>query len=501
MPGEVALHVGREDRAAGGGRLLGDDLEGPRLAGPGGARDQPVAVEERQRQGDVDRRVRRLGARRGHRPAEVDPRAVEAVARRHLLPERLRHGATTILSPPAPDASRCPGARAVVQGDADQAHGDGAAHGGVGQAPVAARDVLQGLAEDREAAQVQPPAAKRPRDDLGGRPGGAAHLHDPPAAPQRADRRDRGLAPERVDHEVGALAAHLPQRRGEPGPGRHCDVGAGGHGPLSPVVAAGGAHDPRGAAVARRPDRDLADAPARPEHDDRLARQERAALAHRHPAGEPGDAQAGREREAQVRRHRHHGLVGHADDLGQAPGHGQAPDRRPGGVREGVDDLARGLGARDVRRVGHVHVEAPCGDGQIDRVERRGPHAHERPAGLGLRLGHLGRLWRCAPLGHDEGSHGGSRLPRRTGGGGPADLGHAAKGVPRRTPHTGPPMTPRHHETHDAAGVWVPCATCWGQRRLLTAAADGALVPTTCPGCLGVGERLAGSDQVPAPTP
>jgi hypothetical protein len=61
-------------------------------------------------------------------------------------------------------------------------------------------------------------------------------------------------------------------------------------------------------------------------------------------------------------------------------------------------------------------------------------------------------------------------------------------------------MTPRHHEAHDAPGVWVPCATCWGQRRLLTAAADGGLVPTTCPGCLGVGERLADGDQVPAPT-
>jgi hypothetical protein len=59
-------------------------------------------------------------------------------------------------------------------------------------------------------------------------------------------------------------------------------------------------------------------------------------------------------------------------------------------------------------------------------------------------------------------------------------------------------MTWHHHEPH-GDGVWVPCATCWGQRRLLTASAGGGLVPTTCPGCLGVGERLAGGDQVPAP--
>lgn len=45
----------------------------------------------------------------------------------------------------------------------------------------------------------------------------------------------------------------------------------------------------------------------------------------------------------------------------------------------------------------------------------------------------------------------------------------------------------------------MPCATCWGQRRLLMAAAGGGLAPTTCPGCLGVGERLANSAQVAAP--
>ena len=62
-------------------------------------------------------------------------------------------------------------------------------------------------------------------------------------------------------------------------------------------------------------------------------------------------------------------------------------------------------------------------------------------------------------------------------------------------------MTPRHHETHDAAGVWTPCGTCWGQRRLLTVGADGSLFPGICPACLGVGERLADVDQLPAAAP
>jgi hypothetical protein len=58
-------------------------------------------------------------------------------------------------------------------------------------------------------------------------------------------------------------------------------------------------------------------------------------------------------------------------------------------------------------------------------------------------------------------------------------------------------MTPhRTGDTHDP--VWITCATCWGQRRLLTAS-SGRLEPITCPSCLGIGERLSGGDQVPAP--
>ncbi|HMN99665.1 MAG TPA: hypothetical protein PKD59_09640 [Miltoncostaeaceae bacterium] len=56
-----------------------------------------------------------------------------------------------------------------------------------------------------------------------------------------------------------------------------------------------------------------------------------------------------------------------------------------------------------------------------------------------------------------------------------------------------------HHSDGDAR--WVPCGTCWGQRRLWSPDADGALHAEACPTCLGLGERLLGGDQVPAPTP
>ena len=61
------------------------------------------------------------------------------------------------------------------------------------------------------------------------------------------------------------------------------------------------------------------------------------------------------------------------------------------------------------------------------------------------------------------------------------------------------PMTPIIPE-HE--GVWVPCGTCWGQRRLYAVAAGtGDLVPHACPSCMGVGERLVGGDHAPAVTP
>jgi hypothetical protein len=39
--------------------------------------------------------------------------------------------------------------------------------------------------------------------------------------------------------------------------------------------------------------------------------------------------------------------------------------------------------------------------------------------------------------------------------------------------------------------VWVPCGTCWGQRRIHSDRNGEGLVPHACPTCLGTGERLA----------
>ncbi|MGD9694244.1 MAG: hypothetical protein AB7V42_01110 [Thermoleophilia bacterium] len=51
---------------------------------------------------------------------------------------------------------------------------------------------------------------------------------------------------------------------------------------------------------------------------------------------------------------------------------------------------------------------------------------------------------------------------------------------------------PQHPTGSGALAVWAPCATCWGQRRILTAGPDhgDALVAVTCPTCLGIGEHL-----------
>jgi hypothetical protein len=48
--GEVALHVGHEDRHADVGELLGQGLQRDRLAGAGGAGDQAVAVGQPRQQ-------------------------------------------------------------------------------------------------------------------------------------------------------------------------------------------------------------------------------------------------------------------------------------------------------------------------------------------------------------------------------------------------------------------------------------------------------------------
>jgi hypothetical protein len=46
-----------------------------------------------------------------------------------------------------------------------------------------------------------------------------------------------------------------------------------------------------------------------------------------------------------------------------------------------------------------------------------------------------------------------------------------------------------------AVPAWAPCPTCWGQRRVwepvAAANGEGAVYhATTCPGCLGIGERM-----------
>ncbi len=61
-------------------------------------------------------------------------------------------------------------------------------------------------------------------------------------------------------------------------------------------------------------------------------------------------------------------------------------------------------------------------------------------------------------------------------------------------------MTWNTSEHRDDDLVWVPCGTCWGQRTLFTPTPDrGGLIASACPSCMGMGERLAGGDHIPAP--
>ena len=57
-----------------------------------------------------------------------------------------------------------------------------------------------------------------------------------------------------------------------------------------------------------------------------------------------------------------------------------------------------------------------------------------------------------------------------------------------------------------ATATWIPCPTCWGQRRILEpdrapGAPCGALVARACPGCLGIGEVVTGEPAPPAGEP
>lgn len=49
------------------------------------------------------------------------------------------------------------------------------------------------------------------------------------------------------------------------------------------------------------------------------------------------------------------------------------------------------------------------------------------------------------------------------------------------------------HAVADAGhggAIWIPCAMCWGQRRIFEVRDGEGLVPAACPWCLGLGEGL-----------
>lgn len=45
----------------------------------------------------------------------------------------------------------------------------------------------------------------------------------------------------------------------------------------------------------------------------------------------------------------------------------------------------------------------------------------------------------------------------------------------------------------ELALTWVPCGTCWGQRKIVSLGPDESVCEEVCPSCLGVGERLQGA--------
>ena len=46
------------------------------------------------------------------------------------------------------------------------------------------------------------------------------------------------------------------------------------------------------------------------------------------------------------------------------------------------------------------------------------------------------------------------------------------------------------------SAIWIPCGTCWGQRRIHVDHNGEGLVPHACPTCLGTGERLVAAGTV-----
>ena len=217
--------------------------------------------------------------------------------------------------------------------------------------------------------------------------------------------RGARLAPQRVQRHVHAAAGGLAQRRRQvvvlPDPDR--GVGAGLAGPLQPLRAARGGHDPPGPEQPRGLHADQADHAAGAQHEHRLARLQLPPPLQPQPRRQPGDAQ--RERQPGV----------------EPLGHGEAAaGRDQRALREGAEgrdvlvevhpravlERAHALLARDVRRLARVAREVAPGDPQVDGVQPAGLDGDELPAlardgvveGPGLGDGPVGR--------EDGGAHG-----------------------------------------------------------------------------------------------
>ena len=243
-----------------------------------------------------------------------------------------------------------------------------------GRPPSSSRDSRRcppAPAGRRGAARRWPRQPSRPRGrrSRGRRPRGRPREERPAGRrPWRARRRRRGRGRARVQARCGRRRPHGRPRRCAP-----------------PARRSG-----------RRPRRHRERRPSR--------RARGAPRANAHPPGQPGDAEAARGSSSQPSGTGTSDASGTLTIPAKPPGeprprHGSPPaasPRRPPRPR---------LGARDVGRIRHRHVEAAGRDGQVDRVETRGAHPHERPPGGGRGLGHLGHDGDGSPLLDAHGSH------------------------------------------------------------------------------------------------
>ena len=169
-------------------------------------------------------------------------------------------------------------------------------------------------------------AARRPRHH---RALGVAHLHQPPPW------RSAPIAAAAESPQSASTTRSAPSRQASrrasarPSPVGSATSAPRRQGALAALGAARHGHDAPGAPGPRGLDGHLPHDPARPQHDHRLpARRERAALAHRHPAGEAGDAERHRQLVRDPVGHRHQALVGTVTSSAKAAGHGEAPHAR-----------------------------------------------------------------------------------------------------------------------------------------------------------------------------